>query len=80
MLAAAEAQIDAAAEDDQERARNRARLYAPPAEGARRRRGPRAADAPRPKPTAGGMTLEGARALMSQLAAQDAQLTGGRSG
>ncbi|MGX1514045.1 hypothetical protein [Streptomyces collinus] len=79
MLAAAEAQMDAAAEDDQERARNRARLYAPPAEEARRRRS-RAPDAPRPKPAAGSMTLEGAQALMSQFAAQDAQLTGRRSG
>ncbi|WP_413808109.1 hypothetical protein [Streptomyces sp. OE57] len=31
MLNAAEAAIDAAAEDDAERARNRAKLYAPPA-------------------------------------------------
>ncbi|WP_328427925.1 hypothetical protein [Streptomyces sp. NBC_00443] len=78
MLAAAEAQMDAAAEDEQERARNRAKLYAPPERA--RRRAPRAPDAPRPKPAAGGMTLDGAQALMAQLAAQDAQLTGRRSG
>ncbi|MGA5202818.1 hypothetical protein [Streptomyces variegatus] len=78
MLAAAEAQMDAAAEDEQERTRNRAKLYAPPERV--RRRAPRSPDAPRPKPAAGGMTVEGAQALMAQLAAQDAQLTGRRSG
>ncbi|MFD8509721.1 hypothetical protein ACFV27_01045 [Streptomyces antimycoticus] len=76
MLAAAEAQMDAAAEDDAERARNRAKLYAPPAENRRRRR----PSGEPPRPVAGGMSLDQVQALMSQMAAQDAQFTGGRSG
>jgi hypothetical protein len=79
MLAAAEAAIDAAAEDENERKRTRAKLYAPPkAEIARRRAAVEAGE--RPRPAGGGMTLDGAQALMAQMAAQDAQLTGGRSG
>ncbi|GGZ23227.1 hypothetical protein GCM10010387_15420 [Streptomyces inusitatus] len=70
MLAAAEAQIDQSAEDDKERARNRAKLYAPPkgwlAPGGRRSR-------------PGAMTTAQAQALMQQLAAEDARVTGMRS-
>ncbi|MDX3237205.1 hypothetical protein PV392_16305 [Streptomyces sp. ME03-5709C] len=76
MLAAAEAAMDAAAEDDAERARNRARLYAPP--GGKRRR--RAEDGQRAAPGPGAMRMTDAQALMAQLAAQDAQLTRGGTG
>ncbi|PSK57997.1 hypothetical protein B0E38_01842 [Streptomyces sp. 111WW2] len=78
MLAAAEAAMDAGAEDDAERARNRARLYAPPVTS-RRRLAPRSADEPRPKPPGGGVSMEHAQSLLAQLAAQDAQLTSRRN-
>jgi hypothetical protein len=78
MLAAAEAAMDAAAEDDAERARNRARLYAPPVARCRRRT-PSSADEPGPKPAGGGMSMDAAQSLMAQLAAQDAQLTSRRN-
>ncbi|MGC4947696.1 hypothetical protein ACLQ2N_16060 [Streptomyces sp. DT224] len=74
MLSAAEAAIDASAEDDAERQRNRARLYAPPA-GSRPRSGGRAAGAVR----GGGMRRDAAESLMAQLAAQDAKLSAGRN-
>jgi hypothetical protein len=73
MLAAAEAAIEDAAEDEVERERNRAQLYAPPrvpgAEGRRMSRPP-------------GTRLDqaGAQALMAQLAAEDARLTGRSTG
>lgn len=75
MLAAAEAAIDAAAKDDQERARTRAKLYAPPRG---QRPTTRAAGA---APAGGrGMSQAQAQALMASVAAEDAQITGGRSG
>ncbi|MFJ7489673.1 hypothetical protein ACIQZB_00180 [Streptomyces sp. NPDC097727] len=61
-----------AAEDDAERQRNRAKLYAPPKEARRRpsgggiRRG------------ATGLRAGDARALMSQIAAEDARFQGRR--
>lgn len=67
MLSAAEAQMDAAAEDDAERARNWARLYAPP-KGARRSR----------TPQAGAMTREQAMQLAQQVSAEDNMLRIGR--
>ncbi|MYX39047.1 hypothetical protein GTY85_37615 [Streptomyces sp. SID8377] len=76
MLAAAEATMDQAANDDAERARNRAQLYAPP-KGQRRRR---TRDGERDRPTGDGMKMRDAQQLMAQLAAQDAHLAGGRSG
>lgn len=72
MLNAAEAAMDQSAEDDKERARNRARLYAPP-KSARRARG-----VPRHPGTA--MNAGQAKTLMAQLAAQDAQLARRASG
>jgi hypothetical protein len=70
MINAAEAAMEQAAEDDGERARNRARLYAPPknvARGQRRRPGT-------------AMNRGQAQALMAQLARQDSQLGRGASG
>lgn len=64
--------MDAAAEDDAARARNRAQLYAPP-KGARRR----PSEGARPR-TAARMDPSQARALMSQAAAEDARLQGRR--
>ncbi|MGW3512093.1 hypothetical protein [Streptomyces sp. NPDC000994] len=58
------------ADDDAERSRIRASLYAPP-RAERRSRGQR------PQPQRGTMTMQGAQALMAQLAAQDAQLGAG---
>ncbi|MFD4609730.1 MULTISPECIES: hypothetical protein [unclassified Streptomyces] len=58
------------ADDDAERSRIRASLYAPP-RAERRSRGQR------PQPPGGAMTMHGAQALMAQLAAQDAQLGAG---
>lgn len=72
MLAAAEAAMDAAAKDDKERAKNHAKLYAPPKEIAKKTRDKRA-----PLPGA-GMSRGQAQALAAQLAAEDAQLTRGR--
>jgi hypothetical protein len=90
LLNAAEAAIYAAAEDDAERARIRAKIYAPPG-GAVVRRGarrpgaaPPAAGTPggsRPGPAAPmgeGMSRGAAQALVAQLAAEDARLAGGR--
>jgi hypothetical protein len=70
MLAAAEAAMDMSAEDDAERQRNRAKLYAPP-------RGERARGSRAP----GGVRVDAAqaRALMAQVAAEDAQLGSRRS-
>ncbi|MCF3960607.1 hypothetical protein [Streptomyces fuscigenes] len=87
MLNAAEASIDASAEDDGERTRNRAKLYAPPA-GAVRRGTQRAgvtrpatgASRPSAPPGQGGMSRSHAQALMAQLAAEDARLAGPRNG
>lgn len=74
MLSAAEAAMDQAAEDDAERRRNRARLYAPP--GGRSR----APDGRRVRPPGMGMNRSQAQALAAQLAAEDARLTGRDSG
>lgn len=74
MLAAAEASIDAAAKDDQERARTRAKLYAPP-------RGQRPTARAAGAPAGGqGMSVAQAQALMAGVAAEDAQINGGRNG
>lgn len=75
MLNAAEATMDQAAEDDAERARNRAKLYAPPKEARGRGRGGRPVRPP-------GMSLDRsqARDLAAQLAAEDARFTGRRTG
>lgn len=59
--------MDQAAEDDKERARNRAKLYAPP-KGVKP-----GGQSRRPGAT---MNQDQAQALMAQLAAQDAQLGG----
>lgn len=66
MLDAAEAAMEQAAADDAERARNRAKLYAPPAGAAPRRAAGRA-------DTGGGMGRAQAQALMARLAAEDAR-------
>jgi hypothetical protein len=70
MLNAAEAQIDATAKDDKERARLRSKIYAPP-------RGERGAARRRPAPTR--MTQSSAKAFLAAAAAQDAQATRGDS-
>jgi hypothetical protein len=75
MLNAAESAMDAAAEDDAERQRNRTTLYAPP-RSARRQ----ATSGARPRPAGPRMDLNAARALMSQVASEDARLTSRRSG
>lgn len=59
--------MDQAAEDDAERARNRARLYAPPKRKGQGRRGPIPGVS---------MTAAKASALTAQLAAEDARLGG----
>jgi len=69
MLNAAEAAMDAAAEDEAARERNRATLYAPP-DGARR--GP---DGRRPRAPGRGLDMAAAQALAAQVAAEDANLT-----
>lgn len=58
--------MDMAAEDDGERQRNRSRLYAPPAGVAKR-------DASRARAAGAGMTGGQARAMVAQLAAEDAK-------
>ncbi|NGO66811.1 hypothetical protein [Streptomyces boncukensis] len=70
MLNASEASMDAAAEDDAERQRNRAKLYAPPA--SERGRGRR-----RRRPPGMGMDRAQAQSLAAQLAAEDARLGAG---
>lgn len=69
MLSAAEASIDAGAEDEAERARNRAKLYAPP-------KG-REKQARRARPAATNMDRSQAQAMMARLAAEDARLGAG---
>lgn len=58
--------MDQAAEDDSERARNRARLYAPP---------PGVARSPRTAPS-GVSGTQAAAAVVARLGAEDAQLQG----
>jgi len=64
--------MDAAAEDDTERARNRAMLYAPPAGWKKPGR--------RMGPPGMGMNRAQAEAMMAQVAAQDAQFAAGATG
>lgn len=66
--------MEAAAEDDAERQRNRAKLYAPPPGHTRAQTG-----TGRARPARTGLDLAAARALMSQVASEDAKLAG-RSG
>lgn len=75
MLNAAEVSMDQAAEDDAERARNRAKLYAPPKDARGRR-----PDGRRVRPPGMSMDRGKAQALAAQLAAEDAKLTGRRTG
>ncbi|MFM9594076.1 hypothetical protein ACKI16_24005 [Streptomyces scabiei] len=89
MLNAAEAAIYSTAENDADRARTHAKLYAPPAGTARR--GARRPASARPggsppademaSPSTGdGMPMGRAQSLMAQLAAEDARLArGGKS-
>lgn len=76
MLAAAEAAMDMAAEDDAARQRNKAKLYAPP-RGERLRAGPNSG---RPRPAGAGMDLNAARAMMAAVSAEDAKVTSRHSG
>ncbi|MFD3612396.1 hypothetical protein ACFWXA_30880 [Streptomyces atroolivaceus] len=73
MINAAEASIEASAEDDAERRRIRAKLYAPPKnrpqQGGRRSRPPQMQ-----------MNALEAQALAAQLEAEDNRLAGRRSG
>ncbi|PWI15945.1 hypothetical protein DI272_18590 [Streptomyces sp. Act143] len=67
-------------EDDNERRRVQAKLYAMPKELRRPRRAaalPRAQQQQPQQPQRGVMTMQDAHALMAQLAAQDAQLGAG---
>lgn len=70
MLNAAEAQIEATAQDEKERARLRAKIYAPP-------RGERGAR--RQRPAATRMTKGDAKAFLAAASAQEAQATRGDS-
>ncbi|MET7809742.1 hypothetical protein ABZT26_02645 [Streptomyces sp. NPDC005395] len=65
--------MDAAAEDDAERARNRAKLYQPPG-------GYRRGDRWRARPPGVGVDMARAQQLTAQLAAEDARLEGRRGG
>ncbi|WP_242435886.1 hypothetical protein [Streptomyces sp. Root369] len=62
------------AEDDNERRRIQAKLYAMPKELRRPRR--ERAQSGQQQPQRGVMTMQDAQALMAQMAAQDAQLSG----
>ncbi|MFM9590700.1 hypothetical protein ACKI16_29360 [Streptomyces scabiei] len=73
MLNAAEAQIDAGAKDDKERARFRSQIYAPP-------KGVRGPSGRRERPAGTRMSKGDARAFMAQAAAQETQATRGSSG
>ncbi|WP_437020675.1 hypothetical protein [Streptomyces sp. enrichment culture] len=66
LLSAVEARLDASAEDDGERQRNRAKLYAPPPGHVKKQAAGRVRGQ--------GMDLESVRAMMSQMSAQDAQI------
>jgi hypothetical protein len=72
MVNAAEAQIEATAKDDKERARLHAKIYAPP-------KGTRGPSGRRQRPPATRMTAGDARSFMAAAAAQEAQATGGGS-
>ena len=67
MLSAAEATLEQGAEDEGERQRIRAKLYAPP-RGSRPQRGTR--------PPGAGMGMSDAQSLAAQLAAEDARFGG----
>lgn len=71
MLSAAEATLEQGAEDEGERRRIRAKLYAPP-KGSQPQRVAR--------PPGMGLGMGDAQALAAQLAAEDARLTGGNTG
>lgn len=73
MLSAAEATLEQGAEDDAERHRIRAKLYAPP-------KGYRPQGSAKPPGMAMGMHMSQAQSLATQLAAEDARLTGHRTG
>lgn len=68
--------MDAGAEDEAERDRNRAKLYAPPQGVGGRGRG---AGRRLMRPPGTRLDASGAQALMAQLAAEDARLTGRRT-
>lgn len=70
-----EAQIYAGAEDESAAERARAELYAPPRGEARAQ----ARGEGSPAPARRGVTMAEVQAMMSAVAQQDAQLTGGRS-
>lgn len=72
MLSAAEATLEQGAEDEAERQRIRSKLYAPPAGYRTRQR--------RARPPGMGMSWAQAQAMAAQLAAEDARLTGERTG
>lgn len=63
--------MDQAAQDDAERQRNRAKLYAPPKGYAKQRGAARRAL---------GRDRASVQAMLAQVAAEDARLTGGASG
>ncbi|MFF4755550.1 hypothetical protein ACWD5R_32015 [Streptomyces sp. NPDC002514] len=71
MLSAAEATLEQGAEDEAERQRIRTKLYAPP-EGYRSPK--------RARPAGAGMNLSQAQSLAAQLAAEDARMSGSRTG
>lgn len=73
MLNAAEAAMDMSAQDDAERQKNRAKLYAPP-------KGVRMGPGRRMRPPGAAMNRAQAQNLVAQLAAQDAQLGQASSG
>lgn len=73
MINAAEASIDASAEDDAERRRLRAKLYAPP------KHRPQQSGRPA-RPSQMQMNASEAQALAAQLEAEDKRLAGRRSG
>jgi len=72
MINAAEEAIEQSAADESERARNRAKLYAPP-------RPARRAGGRRPRPPRVPVKAIDAEAMMAQLAAEDARVSGMRT-
>lgn len=75
LINAAEQAMYASAEDDNERRRIQAKLYAMPKELHRPRRD--RTQSRQQQPQRGVMTMQDAQALMAQLAAQDSQLGAG---
>ncbi|BBA98370.1 hypothetical protein RVR_4524 [Actinacidiphila reveromycinica] len=72
MLSAAEATLEQGAEDEADWRRIKAKLYAPP----KGQRGPQR----RARPPGMGMDMGQAQSLAAQLAAEDARMTGSRTG